>query len=98
MCVINIFSILVNGSPKGYFRSYRGLHYSDPLSPMLFVIVVEALHALLEKAQRLRIIKGYSFEISLAEVSHLQLADDTIVFCDSNIDENESLKAMFEVV
>lgn len=34
---------------------------------MLFVIAVEALHAMLEKAVQLEILKGYSVENSLVE-------------------------------
>jgi hypothetical protein len=37
------FSILVNGSPNDFFSSSRGLGQGGPLSPLLFVFVMEAL-------------------------------------------------------
>jgi hypothetical protein len=35
--------LLVNGSPSGFFGSSPGLRQEDPWSPLLFIIVKEAL-------------------------------------------------------
>ena len=37
------FSIIINGTSHGYFKSSRGLRQEDPLSPMLFIIGSEML-------------------------------------------------------
>ena len=43
-------SVLINGSPSKEFSIGRGLRQGDPLSLLLFILVGEVLHLLLEKS------------------------------------------------
>lgn len=82
-------SILVNGSPSEPFKLQRGLRQGDPLSPFLFVLIVEALNQIIIKATNMHLWKGIECCKNGLKISHLQFADDTLMFCDANI---ESLK------
>lgn len=53
------YSILINGSPKCFFSTHRGLHMGDPLSSFLFTIVGEALSRMLSKAENCNLIEGH---------------------------------------
>ncbi|GKC36410.1 RNA-directed DNA polymerase, eukaryota, reverse transcriptase zinc-binding domain protein [Tanacetum coccineum] len=39
-----IGSVIVNGSPTCEFQFYKGLKLGDPLSPFLFLLIMESLH------------------------------------------------------
>lgn len=64
------FSVLVNESPKDYFKSSKGHRQGDPLSPILFVIVAEALNAFMEIATQRALIKGFTTDNGAIEVTH----------------------------
>ncbi|GJY50686.1 RNA-directed DNA polymerase, eukaryota [Tanacetum coccineum] len=63
-------SLLVNGSPSDEFHIHRGLKQGDPLSPFLFILVMEALHLSVCKAVDEDVFKGIQLQGSLA-LSHL---------------------------
>jgi len=43
-------SVLIKGESSGFFSSSRGLRPRDPLSPLLFILVMETLNRLVNKA------------------------------------------------
>ncbi|CAL5358449.1 unnamed protein product [Camellia sinensis] len=93
-------SILVNGSPTSEFKPQRGLRQGDPLSPFLFNVVAEGLNILLERAKQLGLIKGAVVGSDL-RITHLQFADDTILFCEAEWEEILNIKRIlrcFEIM
>ncbi|KAK2651364.1 hypothetical protein Ddye_011220 [Dipteronia dyeriana] len=75
-----MISVLVNGSHTPQFGVDRGLRQGDPLSLFLFNIVVEGLNKFMEKAVDLDMLRGASFGNNSVHITHLQFAEDTIIF------------------
>ncbi|XP_077237123.1 uncharacterized protein LOC143878767 [Tasmannia lanceolata] len=75
------FSILINGSPQGFFKSSNGLRQGDPLSPLLFCFVMEMLTCLLQVYLCSGQISS-PFSRKNFTISHLLFADDVMLFVD----------------
>ncbi|GKD53135.1 RNA-directed DNA polymerase, eukaryota [Tanacetum coccineum] len=70
-------SILVNGSPSSEFKFHKGLKQGDPLSPFLFILVMESLHISFNNILNSGLYKGIRIDESLT-LSHLFYADDVV--------------------
>ncbi|GJY28671.1 RNA-directed DNA polymerase, eukaryota, reverse transcriptase zinc-binding domain protein [Tanacetum coccineum] len=80
-------SILVNGSPTNEFQFHKGLKQGDPISPFLFILIMETLHLSFQNVVNEGMFKGVSIGSSL-NLSHLFYADDVVLigqWSDSNI-------------
>jgi hypothetical protein len=90
-CISSVrFSILVNGSPEGFFNSSRGIRQGDPLSPLLFVLVMEALSKLVNASVEQGLLNGFTVGarvFSELVVSHSLFADDTLIFCEASSEQ-----------
>jgi hypothetical protein len=98
-CISTVrFSILINGSPEGFFGSTRGIRQGDPLSPLLFVLITEALSRMMTRAGEEGLVSGFqvgSLDNSLLKISHLLFADDTLIFSDANPNHIFNIRLLF---
>lgn len=89
------YSVLINGKPRGYIQASRYIRQDDPLSPFLFVIAMDYLSRLIEKAQQESPIRGFIGQYKEVHVSYLLFADDILLFSKAN---PAALKNMFLVI
>ncbi|KAI3704850.1 hypothetical protein L1987_75079 [Smallanthus sonchifolius] len=72
-------SVLVNGSPTFEFPCYKGMRQGDPISPFLFLIVMEGFSSMVRKASRSGVLRGIMLPNNGPILTHLLYADDCVL-------------------
>lgn len=84
------YSVLINGSPVGFFPGSRGIRQRDPLFPTLFTIVADLLSRLLTRVEINGKINGVRISRTSPRITYLMYADDLVIYCKA--DRNEALE------
>src|SRR4051812_36361989 len=79
--------VKMNNTESGFFPTGKGLRQGDPLSPLLFNIVVDVLTRMLAKAADENLIRGLCPEVCPGGIICLQYADDTILFMGNDLEQ-----------
>ncbi|KAK2661752.1 hypothetical protein Ddye_000326 [Dipteronia dyeriana] len=83
----------VNGSPTKQFEMGKGLRQGDHLSPFKFSMVVDVMNCMLEKAKELGLVRGIVFGNDSVHLTHIQFADDTILFLEPKVSYMVEIRA-----
>ena len=87
--------VLLNGEPGEVIHHRRGLRQGDPLSPMVFIIVMDVLNAMIVKASEEGLFQPLAFRPLSHRVS--MYADDVALFLRPNAAELGLVMSILEV-
>jgi hypothetical protein len=78
-CVVSTYYfVLINGEAIDFFKSGRGLRQGCPLSPLLFILVMEGLSLLLKESEREGKLTSIKVSRSI-KILHILFVDDVII-------------------
>ena len=82
----------INGELQGFFGSTRGIRQGGPLSPYLYVLVMDVLSMII--AKKVNESENFSFHwrCDRTRTTHLCFADDLLLFCGGSVQAVSTLK------
>jgi hypothetical protein len=89
-------AILVNGESSTFFRMGRGLRQGCPLSPLLFILAMEALSLLLKTTQSEGKISGLKVSRTI-KILHLLFVDDILIMTKGTLQEWIEIKEILNI-
>lgn len=80
-CVGSVsYNLVINGQRIGHFTSTRGLRQRDPISPYLFLLMVDTLSKMIVKESVRGNLEGIKIKRDSLLMAHLLFANDAIFF------------------
>lgn len=76
--IMSIGDMLIGSwtTAKGFFKGCHGLRQGDPLSPYLFIMVVDLLERMIAKVEPVGLVEGFSPDGIGPTILFIQFADD----------------------
>jgi hypothetical protein len=87
-------SILLNGTQGKTIHYRRGVRQGDPLSPLLFVLAVDFLQSMINKAKDMGLLNLPILSIANPDFPVIQYADDTLVLIEGDTRQIFFLKSL----
>lgn len=88
------YRYIINGSPSRILQAKRGLRQGDPVSPLLFVLIMEYLHRCLQK---LKMQPDFNFHPRCERLGIINIcfADDLLMFVRGDVGSVQVLMECF---
>jgi hypothetical protein len=90
------FPILVNGAPTKPFYPSRGIRQGDPLTPFLFILMMEGLIRTIKEATSEGVIKGLQPHKAIPPTMHKKFVDDTMLHGIATVKEATAYKEILD--
>jgi len=96
-CISSVsYNILINGSTSNFFHAECGLRQGCPLSPLLFLLVMEGLSRLITDENFRGKIKDIKIEENVI-LSHLLFMDDVLIFLNGSLSDSTSFNIILSL-
>lgn len=96
-CLSNTdYTPIINGTKHQPLKPNRGIRQGDPLSPYLFILVMNYLSAMITNSVSNGDWKPFKITNSDVNISHLLFADDVLLFAKANSHSISSIKTIFD--
>ena len=90
------FAISINGSVTSHFLPKKGIRQGDPISPYLFILLVESLSRKITMEHQWANIKGIRITRHYPPITHSQFADDIVLYGEATYQEIQSFNTILK--
>jgi hypothetical protein len=85
-CITSVnTTVLVNGTPTDFFKCHRGLRQGCLMSPLIFLLVIEALSKMMIQVVDAGTFQGLKVVVSTF-ISHLLFVDDVLIMSSKKLE------------